>query len=227
MSLPIHRLTKKEIVWLAKHKCKAHRHDFLSHYNCFLLENPEQTKEHIGFLDIESGGSLTADFGYTLTYCIKTLDGEIIKNKIKPSEIRSKIKDKRLVSDFCRDIKNFDVIVVYYGRDGHWRHDLPFLRTRCTKWDIDFMLPKSVKVIDVYDIIKSKFKLAHNRMQSACELFNIPSKGHKLNPEVWQDALAGKQKAIDYILTHNIEDVVSLENLYKKVVRYKPNATDI
>jgi uncharacterized protein YprB with RNaseH-like and TPR domain len=63
------------------------------------------------------------------------------------------------------------------------------------------------------------------RMDDACRLFNIPSKAHPLNPDIWQDALAGNTKALDYILKHNEEDIISLQNLYKKVIKYKETRT--
>ncbi|KKL84703.1 hypothetical protein LCGC14_1962040, partial [marine sediment metagenome] len=64
---PIHRLKKKETVWLANHKCK-HRHNYIEHYNCYITENPDM--ERIGFLDIECS-NLKADYGIILSYCIK------------------------------------------------------------------------------------------------------------------------------------------------------------
>ena len=59
-------------------------------------------------------------------------------------------------------------------------------------------------------------------MDDACRFFGIPSKATPLNPDIWQDALCGEKKAIDYILQHNKEDVISLEKLWKKVIDYKP-----
>jgi len=227
--LNINRLKKTEILWLANHYCK-HHHTYLEHPVCFEKEKPETSPiyEKIGFLDIESGGSLTGEFGYVFSYCIKEFGkNKIYKRVIKPEEIKNKhIRDKNVIKQFCNDVRQFDVIVVYYGKDYRNRHDLPFLRTRAVKWGIkNFPLWKEKHVIDVYDIIRNKFKLYKNRMEDACRVFNISCKAHPLNPDVWQDALTGDTKALNYILTHNIEDVLSLEKLYKKVIMYKETRT--
>lgn len=228
MPVPVKRLRKSQLEWLGTHYCKC-GHTYLEHWGCYLKENPSDSPlyEKIAFFDIESGGSLTADWGYTLTYCLKELDGPTIKRFITPNEVRNKkVRDKRLLKQFCQDVKQFDKLVVYYGKDAPNRHDIPFLRTRSAKWGVtDFPKWKEKKVVDVYDIIKTKFKLARRRMDDACRLFNIPSKATPLNPDVWQDALAGKEWAIKYILKHNEEDVISLEKLWKLVVQYKGSQT--
>ena len=66
MSVPLHRLKKQELVWLATHRCR-HRHLYIEHYNCYLKEHPD--REKIGFLDIESS-NLDGDYGIMLSYWI-------------------------------------------------------------------------------------------------------------------------------------------------------------
>lgn len=222
--LNFNNLKKVDILWLFNHFCK-HGHRYTEHPKCYRKEH--QDPEKIVMLDIESGGSLTADFGYMFSYALKDLNGKVYSNVITGEEIRNeKIRDKRLVKDFCRDIKPYDVIVVYYGCDKPMRHDIPFLRTRAVKWGIDdFPLHKEKKVVDVYDIIKTKFRLARRRMADACRLFEIPYSDHPVNPVVWQNALSGNKKALDYIVLHNEEDVISLDLLYQKVIRFKEYKT--
>lgn len=213
-----------------------HRHDGFHHPACYKKARAAGP-ERIGFLDIESGGSLDADWGFVLTYCIKQLDGDIIKRAITPAEVRKPLmggegtKDKHILERFCQDVWNFDTLVVYYGKDRggrYQRHDIPFLRTRAARWGVKgFPEWHQIKVVDVYDIISGKFKLSKRSMANACRLFGIESKGLPFNMEVWQDALAGHQPALDYILKHNIQDVISLEKLYKKVIGYKTTKTKI
>jgi len=213
-------LTKAEILWLENHFCK-HGHRYTEHRHCFIAEDPEL--ERIGFFDIESGLSLTADFGYLFSYCIKELDGPIIKNCIKPSEMRNdKIRDKRLVQDLCKDFHKFDVLVVYYGCDKPMRHDFPFARTRALKWGIgDFPKQKEKKVIDVYDIAKTKLKLARRRAVDVGRILGVEYKGEPVNPDIWQSASSGNPKALARILKHNEEDVIMLEKIWKILQPYK------
>lgn len=223
MRINLNRLKKADILWLASHKCHCQSpHYYIEHQNCFLQENPKDSPVHeeIGFLDIEAS-NLQATFGIVLSYCIKRLDGEILKRVVTPKELRKGIYDRELMEQCIGDIKKFDRIVVYYGTDH--RFDIPFLRTRAVYYNLDFPLYKEVKVTDVYPIIRNKFKLHRNRLETACEFFGIPSKEHRLDPAIWFKAISGDNKQLGYILTHNEEDVVSLEALYKKVIGYASN----
>ena len=140
-------------------------------------------------------------------------------------------KDKELMEQFCKDVWNFDTLVVYYGKDTggrYQRHDIPFLRTRCAKWGVKgFPEWKQIQIIDLFDLVKKYFKLSKRSMQNACRLFGIKSKGLPFNMEVWQDCLAGHQKALDYVKKHNIQDLESTENLYKAVIKYRGTRTKI
>jgi len=200
-------------------RCK-HRHDGISHRQCFEESHPA---ERIGFLDIEAT-SLNASFGYMLTYCIKRRGGDILERSVKPSDIRGKRYDKGLCEQFLRDLDEFDRFVTYYGTG----YDLPFLRTRCLTHDLVFPPMGSLFHTDLYYSVRNKLKLYRNRMEVACDQFGIESKGHRLNPPVWMAAQAGDPEAIDWVLTHNREDVISLEALYDKMGgHFKLNKTSV
>jgi len=214
--------TGEELKWLRTWRCKAHGHRGTSHFNCFLRE--QNLKPRIGFLDIESQGSLDAIWGLVVTFAIKSQGKKPILRKIKPEEILNKqIQDRNLVQQFCKDVQNYDVLVVYYGCDKPGRHDLPFLRARTEKWGIkDFPKQGEKKVIDLYDIVKKYFKYprGRRRMGIVCDNLGIPSKQTPMNPDIWRAAGAGNQKAINTIGKHNIEDVISTELLFDRVISY-------
>jgi uncharacterized protein YprB with RNaseH-like and TPR domain len=175
--------------------------------------------EKIGFLDIEAS-NLAATFGIVISYCIKELDGKIIKRVLTPKEIKNFIYDRDLMKQFCDDVRRFDKIVVFYGTD--YKFDIPFLRTRATLYRLNFPTDKELKAQDLWAILKRKFKLHSNRLEAACEFFGIPAKGHRLNPNIWFKCMGGDKKSLNYILTHNIEDVESTETLWKLIEKYVP-----
>lgn len=178
-----------------------------------LLKKHLDIKERVGYLDIECT-NLNASFGRIMSYCIKVDEtGEVIKNVVTQKEVLSKEKDKRITKDLCDDMRKFDRVVTYYGS----KFDIPFIRARSLKWGQDFPLYKEVKHTDVYYIVKHKLKLARSSLQTACEFFDIPSKGHRLNPEVWDNAITGDPEALKFVLQHNIEDVDSLQLLFKRL----------
>ena len=209
-------LLKEDMLWLFTNKCFAHNRRYTEHPQCFLKEYADRigTRESVGFLDIEAT-NLHADFGYILCYSLKPLDGEIIRKSVTPQDIRSYVFDLNVMKQFLKDIEPFTRLVGFYSKD--YRFDIPFLRTRALKHELEFPEWRDYLFTDVYDLSKPKLRLSHNRLQNVCDLFQIPSKQHRMNPDVWQKAMAGSKHALDYIQLHCDEDVISLEGVYKKL----------
>lgn len=209
---PVHRLKKKEIVWLGSHRCREHSHTYLEHYSCYLKENPD--REKIGFLDIEAS-NLDADFGIMLSYCIK----EHKKNKIYWGIIEKKEDrdlDREVVERCINDMGRFDKIITFYGT----KFDIPFIRTRALNLKIPFPNYGSIIHKDVYYIIRNKMKLSSNRLENACRVLLGKTQKTRIESKYWIWALRGDKKSLIYILDHNKKDVIDLENLYKKVIEF-------
>lgn len=205
-------LKKEDILKRAKYICE-HGHNGLSHPQCYV--NNIQGGERIGILDIECSG-LKASFAKILSYCIKEYDGPIIGRALTTQEVRGKEKDSTLIKELVTDMGKFDRLVTFYGS----RFDIPFIRTRAVHFGIDFPSFGEIVHTDIYDIIKHKFKLHRSSLEASCEFFDIPAKGHRLSPEIWDDCTIGEKKALEYVLEHNKEDVISTELLFKRVMPY-------
>ena len=221
---PIHRLKKAELVWLATHKCKAHSHTYLTHYSCYLKECPE-AKERIGFFDIETTG-FDAGFGMMLSWAIK-VGGEktIYKDVITTEDIekgRLGDEDKRIVKSCVKHILTFDRIVTHYGND--FRFDGPFLRTRAVSLGIPFPTYGTLKHTDTYPILKKKFKLSRNRLETACRTILGDTDKTHLDPKIWRRAGRGDKKSLKYVLDHNVADVLDLEKIYNKIKDFVPHS---
>lgn len=190
-------------------RCK-HRHNGISHWNCY--NEDCGLVEKVGFLDIESS-SLVATYGIIWSYCIKEENGKTISNVITPNEMKKHIYDKRLLKDFCNDVRKFNRVMTWYGA----KFDIPMLRTRCLFWGLDFPLYKEISHTDLYYTAKHKLKLHSNKLEVVAKFFGIKAKAHPLLPEIWLKAFGGEQEALDYILTHNKEDVITTEKVYYKL----------
>jgi len=166
----------------------------------------------MGFVDIESSG-LNAEFGIILSYCILSDEKKLFKRIIRPDELRRGVLDRGVCEDFCRDVRNFDRVIGYYSE----KFDIPFLRTRCLLYNLDFPIFREIKHTDLWRIVRSKLKLHSNRLSVAAPFFSIKAKGHPLNPAIWIACLSGNRKALDFVLTHNIEDVHSTRELFHKL----------
>jgi uncharacterized protein YprB with RNaseH-like and TPR domain len=214
------KLKKDQIVWLSKHTCK-HSHTYLEHYSCFLSEKPMGSpliEEHIGYLDIETTG-LNGNWDYIICYAIEDEKGKKYGRILKPKEILNPdILDKKLMHEFCEEIKQFDRLVVYWGKDR--RHDIPFLRTRALKWGEGFPVYGDLKVTDAYDIVRNKLSMHARRLQFVCDFFGVPSKLHRLDSQMWQRAKLADKKAIEHVWLHCVEDVESLKAVWNRLRRF-------
>lgn len=218
MGLNPYKLKKDELLKRLKFRCK-HHHNGLSHYQCF--DRYYGLRQRIGFLDIEAS-NLNATFGIVYTYCIKELDGKLYKRAVTSHELYNAKFDKLLLMQLIRDLENFDKVVVHYGGDR--KFDFPMVRSRSVYWRLPFPEYKFISIADTHTILKNKFRLHSNRLETACDFYNIPAKGHKLKPDIWLLMITGNRKhmkkALRYIMRHNVEDVLSLEALWKKIHKF-------
>lgn len=213
--LSLYRLRKDQIVWMAQHRC-PHRHSYLEHPQCFT-----GLPRRRGFFDIESSG-LVADFGMMLTYAIKVENEETIhRSVIRKQDINSAKagnEDRKVIAQCVKDLSQFDEIITYYGDD--WRFDVPFVRTRAVAMDIPFPAFGTIKQVDVYPIIKKKFRLSRNRMENAARTLLGETEKNHLDGAIWRAAGRGDKESLAYILDHNMRDVRDLERLYHRVIDY-------
>lgn len=215
----LYRLKKDEIIWMANNRCE-HRHTFLEHPECY-----KGLPRRRGFLDIEASG-LVADFGIMLTYCIKE-EGvdEIISGQITKRDIDKAVagdEDRALVTKLIKDLAGFDEIVTFYGDD--YRYDVPFIRTKAVAMDIPFPAFGTIKQVDIYPIIKKKFRLSRNRQENACRVLLGETEKNHVDGAIWRAAARGHKESLAYIMDHNLRDVRDLERLYHKVIGYVKDA---
>jgi uncharacterized protein YprB with RNaseH-like and TPR domain len=218
------KMLKAELIWIMTTRCNEHGRPYSEHPGCLAKEQPlwMPSGERVGFLDIEST-NLKANFGYVISWAIKELGKDKVYSAcVRPSEIRKEARssltepvaiDHRVLRKFYETVMKFDKVCVYWGKNR--RHDIPFLRHRCLKAGVSFPLYKEVLCIDVYDMCKNFLSLHSYRLEVVCNEFAIPAKGHKLTGQIWVKSNSGNKLALDHILSHNIEDVVCLEPVYK------------
>jgi uncharacterized protein YprB with RNaseH-like and TPR domain len=173
-------------------------------------------EEPVGYLDIETSG-LQGDFNYMLSWSIKTANIDEIKSGIiKPKEISDGTLDKRIVKEAIDTLQNYRTIYTFYGT----RFDLPFLRTRALYHDLQFIPYGLIQHKDLYYLVKRILRIHRNRLESAADLLGIKGKTH-LEPRIWIRANSGDKEALQYILDHNIADVILLEKVHKRLKDYE------
>ena len=86
---------------------------------------------------------------------------------------------------------------------------------------IDFPVYKEIRHTDAWKVARKKLKLHSNRLGVVAPFFGIEAKGHPLNGEVWLKCLSGNKEALDFVMTHNIEDVESLRKVWHRMEDYQ------
>jgi uncharacterized protein YprB with RNaseH-like and TPR domain len=207
----IANLGKDEIIKRHLFKCR-HGHTGLEHRNCYLSNNEEKKT---CFLDLECSG-LKADFATILSYCVKEEDGAILGRALTKEEIVNGVYDRELIKECIADLMRYNRVVGYYSS----KFDLPFLRTRALFHKIHFPTYGELLHTDAYLIVKHKMNLHSRRLGVVAPFLGIPAKEHPLNPTVWLRCMSGDKASLDFVLTHNKEDVISLELLWKKINQF-------
>lgn len=216
MEIPIRKLTKAQLVWLAEHNCR-HHHSYLSHYACFLAEAPDTSPliENIGMFDIETTG-LKANWSHMLCWCMKEHGSDTIhEDLITKREARDK-NDYRIIKSAVKQIRKYDRICGWYSSN----FDIPYVRSRAIKHGIPFPEFKSLYHTDLYYVARAKLALHSNRLQAVCEYFGIPAKEHRMTPDLWQRAGAGQEEALQDILFHCREDVISTDMVFDLLLKH-------
>lgn len=214
----IKALSKTELNQRLKFRC-VHSHNGIEHPVCF--DKDRGLVEKICFLDIEAT-DLTAPWGFIICYVIGDEEGKLIKRAVTLDDLYKAEFDKNLLMQFCEDVKPYTRIVGHYLGDR--KFDIPMLRSRAELWRLPFPLYKFHFITDTHLILKNKFRLKSNSLKSGCEFFGIGAKQHPIVTKYWNWLMTGNkklmQRAINYILIHNVEDVESTMRLYKRVSKY-------
>lgn len=216
-----HLMLKRELIKYTTGHCK-HYHTYISHPNCWWTERERKPK--VGYIDIETS-NLNANYGIIITYCILDRDSdELLWNIVSIDDIREGNFDRHLCEQLIQDMLKFDIIKGYYST----LFDVPFIRSRCLKWKLDFPIYKTIDHKDIYYMVKRLLRLHRNSLEVATKFLGIPGKDH-VNGDQWMEALMcngeKQKKAIKYILSHNIKDVKILKELDLQLEGYDRGMT--
>lgn len=188
----------------------------------------------IGYLDIETSG-LSADFDFAITYALLVRDVDTGKTTMrkgrinKQDRIRAEQKndadriDEELIAKLVEDISDVDLLI------GHWfigkhRHDIPFIRSRCAiNSTSGFPKHKMVRYGDTQRWSSQIHRLRNNGLDTIADAYDLSTKKTPISTKRWKNAsLFQSETAIDYIMNHNIKDVIITYKVHKHLEQYVP-----
>jgi DNA polymerase elongation subunit (family B) len=105
-----------------------------------------------------------------------------------------------------------DAVLTYNGKG----FDVPTLNKEFLKYGI--RPPSPAHHIDLYLVVKSRFRFASNKLDHICEELGIGRKVRHEGQELWTKCMEGDKKAWKNMEKYNRHDVVLLEGLYKQIL---------
>lgn len=196
-------MTKKE-AWALQQEHKVAEREKFSH------------KPRILLWDIESTG-LNATFGTLLTLGWKWFEEEgvtvktILEGQKGKRRSPDMLDDRYLVEEFTKAFNTADYHVTWYGEG----FDLRMLRSKSILYGLPPLAP--VTHIDLWKTARRKFKLHSNRLNVWEQFLGVKHAKTPLRFEQWLAAAHGNREALDYIVEHNRNDVLVLEEVFVKM----------
>jgi len=179
------------------------------------LDNKPDSKEKykIGYFDIETSGLKAHN--YIICWTIKERDKGYVTKTITKKEIFEYKFDKRLVEEFIKESRNYDLLVGYYSSC----FDIPMLRSRAFHWKLKFIPYKTLLHIDLYFSVRHKVNTQNKSLDAICTLLGRPDKIH-IPLETWTMAAIGEKRALDLVRKRNRVDCEILEFAHKYFESY-------
>lgn len=122
--------------------------------------------------------------------------------------------DYEVVKALMEWLSQADVVIAHNAR----KFDVPLIRARAIVHGMK--PPAPYKVVDTLDIAKKEFRFVRNTLKNLAEELNCtPKDSHAKFPgfSLWSECMKGNDEAWEEMKLYNIEDVITLEEVYLKL----------
>lgn len=129
--------------------------------------------------------------------------------------------EKAVIKALVKMIKQADVVVGHNGDN----FDMKWIRTRMVYHGLKPLPP--VKQLDTLKMLKGQFRMHSNKLEFAATFLGCsPKKKHLKFPghEMWTECTLGNLEAWDEMEEYNIQDIVTLEEVYLKLRPWTKNS---
>lgn len=123
--------------------------------------------------------------------------------------------DYFVVKELHKALSKADALIAHHGD----AYDIKFFNTRAMYNGLPPL--HNIITIDTRKIAKNKFYFNSNKLDYLGKFLGCGMK-IKTGEQLWHDCLNGDVKAVERMVEYNVEDVLLLERIYKKLAPYAP-----
>jgi DNA polymerase elongation subunit (family B) len=124
---------------------------------------------------------------------------------------------KKMLNKLHKLLNEADAVVHYNGT----RFDIPMINREFLKYEMS--VPDPYHQIDLYRVVKQRFKFDSNKLDWVCQELGIGAKVQHKGMELWHDCMNGDEKSWRIMERYNKQDVRLLPKLYKKLLQWIKN----
>ena len=195
----------------------------------------KKTSAKILFHDIETSLAVSFHFGqwqqnlgikqqvhesHLLSHSWAWNDGEVKGSILTKDEVLAR-DDQRLVLEIWQLLDECDIYVAHNGKkfdvrkiNGFFlKHGLP--------------PPSPYKVVDTLLISRRKFGLPFHNLAYLAKFLDVTRKIDNSGIDLWIDCAYGKQEALDEMLDYNLGDIVTLREIYYRLIMWDNEAVNM
>lgn len=178
-----------------------------------------ETRPNLGYVwgvwDQNIGDKMMLQYGSVMSVACKWLgDDEIFYWDARSGD------ETHVIRHTVDMMDQADIVIAHNGN----RFDIPWINARAL--DYGLSPPSPYKRIDTLLASRRMFKFPRNTLKYLCEKLGVSMKDdHKKFPgfSLWLECMNGNLEAWDEMKAYNIQDIVSLEELYVKIRPWIPN----
>lgn len=132
--------------------------------------------------------------------------------------------DSEIIAKLIAFLDEADIVVAHNGE----RFDSPQIIGRALV--NGYTPPSPYKIVDTFKVARKEFGFPKNSLEYIAEILECsPKMSHKKFPgfELWLECLRGNEEAWEEMKTYNIQDVITLEEVYAKMLPYIKNHPNV
>lgn len=186
------------------------------HYD---LETTLAKSYHFNYWKTNIGVKQMIEPSHMLSHAWAWGDGEVVGDVLTREEVLAH-DDERLVLQAWQLLDECDILVAHNGK----RFDVKKVNGYFLKYGLP--PPSPFKVLDTLEIAKKHFNLPFKSLEYLAKFLNVELKLDAGGIETWVGCDKGDQKALDTMMEYNLGDVVTLREIYKRLISWDNNGVN-